>query len=103
MEETKEKKEKKVEKTMSGRGLTKEEKDHIEVGEKKKETQRKTKSKIKEEPVRTDDSDNYYSSSRGEDSSDSTSSNDYVSYPSAADNFDDSDICTADSLNKLLT
>jgi len=79
-----------------------EEKEDIEVGEKKKP---KTKSKvqIKEEPPSSDDSDDYSSSSGGEENSeglsDSSSTDEYVSYPSASDESSDSDLSSADEVD----
>jgi len=75
-----------------------EEKEDIEVGEKKK-----PKVQIKEEPPSSDDSDDYSSSSGGEENSeglsDSSSTDEYVSYPSASDESSDSDLSSADEVD----
>ena len=84
----------------------KEEKDDIEVGEKqKKKSKTKSKVQIKEEPPSSDDSDidDYSHSSGGEENSegvsDSSSTDEYVSYPSASDESSDSDLSSADEVD----
>ena len=77
-----------------------EEKEELDIGEKKKS---KGAVQIKEEPPSSDDSDDYSSSSGGgndtEELSDSSSSNDYVTYPSASDESSESDLSSADEVD----
>ena len=76
-----------------------EEKEDIEVGKKKKKEVEAKKPEV-QQSSNSDESTESCSSSEGEATSESNSSDDYVSYPSASDESSDSDVYTSDEIDR---